>query len=95
MMPLAQMAKAVLRTADGREKKALSHKYAALWRATRADGSHPAIGTANPPDHPARPATPELLSPRDVPHRKPSTPEGRIAMMHAVAHIELNAVDLH
>ena len=95
MMPLAQMAEAVLRTADGREKTALSHKYAAEWRAARADGSHPEIGTANPPMHPARPATPELLSPRDVPHRKLGTPEGRIAMMHAVAHIELNAVDLH
>jgi uncharacterized ferritin-like protein (DUF455 family) len=30
-----------------------------------------------------------------VPHRKPGTPEGRIALLHAVAHIELNAVDLH
>ncbi|KIN72124.1 ferritin-like domain-containing protein [Sulfitobacter guttiformis] len=95
MMTLAQMADAVLRTADGREKTALSHKYAAAWRSARADGSHPEIGTASPPDHPARPQAPELLSPRDVPHRKPGTPEGRIAMMHAVAHIELNAVDLH
>ena len=95
MMPLAQMAEAVLRTADGRAKTALSHKFAAQWRAARADGAHPAIGTANPPLHPARPAKPELLSPRDVPHRKPGTPEGRIALMHAVAHIELNAVDLH
>jgi uncharacterized ferritin-like protein (DUF455 family) len=95
MMPLAQMAEAVLRTADGREKTALSHRFAAEWRAARADGSEPEIGTANPPQHPARPAKPELLSPRDVPNRKPGTPEGRIAMMHAVAHIELNAVDLH
>lgn len=95
MMPLAQMAEAVLRTADGREKTALSHKYAALWRDARADGSHPEIGTATPPMQPARPDKPELLSPRDVPNRKPGTPEGRIAMMHAVAHIELNAVDLH
>lgn len=95
MMPLAQMAEAVLRTADGREKTALSHKFAAEWRAARADGSEPEIGTAAPPLHPARPAKPELLSPRDVPNRKPGTPEGRIAMMHAVAHIELNAVDLH
>ena len=84
-----------MRTADGREKTALSHEYAAMWRAARTDGSHPEIGTGNPPMHPARPAAPELLSPRDVPHRKPGTPEGRIAMMHAVAHIELNAVDLH
>jgi uncharacterized ferritin-like protein (DUF455 family) len=95
MMPLAQMADAVLRTADGREKTVLSHKFAAQWRAARIDGSHPEVGTADPPRHPARPTTPELLSPRDVPHRKPGTPEGRIALMHAVAHIELNAVDLH
>ena len=45
--------------------------------------------------HPARPTTPELLSPRDVPRRRPGSPEGRIALLHAVAHIELNAVDLH
>ncbi|UWR24918.1 ferritin-like domain-containing protein [Sulfitobacter sp. S223] len=95
MMPLAQMAEAVLRTADGREKTALSHSFAAQWRAARADGALPEIGSANPPLHPARPARPELLSPRDVPRRRPGTPEGRIALMHAVAHIELNAVDLH
>jgi len=95
MMPLAEMAVAVLNTADGREKTALSHQYAAEWRAARSDGSHPPIGQATPPLQPARPAKPELLSPRDVPQRKPGTPEGRIALMHAVAHIELNAVDLH
>lgn len=95
MIPLAQMADAVLRTADGREKTALSHKYAAEWRAARTDGAIPQIGTATPPMQPARPDAPQLLSPRDVPNRKPGTPEGRIAMMHAVAHIELNAVDLH
>ena len=95
MMPLAEMAVAVLNTADGREKTTLSHQYAAEWRAARSDGSHPPIGQATPPLQPARPAKPELLSPRDVPQRKPGTPEGRIALMHAVAHIELNAVDLH
>ncbi|WP_299041187.1 ferritin-like domain-containing protein [uncultured Tateyamaria sp.] len=95
MMPLAQMAEAVLRTADGREKTALSRKLAAEWRAARADGQTPEIGTANPPTHPARPAAPELLSPRDVPRRRPGSPAGRIALLHAVAHIELNAVDLH
>ncbi|WP_281981927.1 ferritin-like domain-containing protein [Thalassorhabdomicrobium marinisediminis] len=93
--PLAQMAEDVLRTADGRAKTALSRKYAAAWQAARATGATPPIGTATPPDQPARPETPALLDPRDVPRRKPGTPEGRIAILHAVAHIELNAVDLH
>ncbi|OJI94417.1 uncharacterized ferritin-like protein (DUF455 family) [Planktotalea frisia] len=95
MKPLAQMALDVLQTADGREKTALSHKYAAEWRAARKNGDAVEIGSANPPMHPARPSAPELLSPRDVPRRKPGSPEGRIALLHAVAHIELNAVDLH
>ncbi len=44
---------------------------------------------------PARPDKPELLDPRDVPRRRPGSPLGRIALLHALAHIELNAVDLH
>jgi uncharacterized ferritin-like protein (DUF455 family) len=95
MKSLAQMAVEVLSTADGRAKTALSHAHAAAWRAARTGGARPEVGTAQPPLHPARPAKPELLKPRDVPRRKPSSPEGRIAMLHAVAHIELNAVDLH
>ncbi|WP_368667832.1 ferritin-like domain-containing protein [Palleronia pontilimi] len=95
MKPLTQMALEVLQTADGREKTALSHAHAAAWRAARSDDARPEIGRAAPPLQPARPAKPDLVSPRDVPRRKPGSPEGRIAMMHAVAHIELNAVDLH
>ena len=93
--PLAEMAVDVLRTADGREKTALSKSYADAWFAARDRGAHPAIGIGTPPDHPARPEKPELLSPRDVPKRKPGSAAGRIALLHAVAHIELNAVDLH
>lgn len=95
LLPLAQMADTVLRTAEGREKTALSRAFAAQWQAARARGERPEIGTASPPTEPARPAKPELLNPRDVPRRKPGTVEGRIAILHAVAHIELNAVDLH
>ncbi|PTQ74578.1 ferritin-like domain-containing protein [Celeribacter persicus] len=94
-LTLSGMAEEVLRTADGREKTALSHKYAAMWREARAGGTPIPLGTANPPMQPARPEKPELLNPRDVPKRKPGSPEGRKAILHAIAHIELNAVDLH
>ncbi|MDB2369102.1 ferritin-like domain-containing protein [Octadecabacter sp.] len=95
MKSLAEMADHVLRTPDGHTKTAISREYAAVWQSARAAGEVPEIGTATPPDMPARPDLPELLDPRDVPRRKPGTPEGRIAILHAVAHIELNAVDLH
>ncbi|MDE4132129.1 ferritin-like domain-containing protein [Phaeobacter sp. QD34_3] len=95
-LSLAQMATEVLTTADGREKTALSRRHAARWfAARRGEAPDIAIGTANPPLQPARPDRPELLDPRDVPKRKPGSEAGRIALLHAVAHIELNAVDLH
>ncbi len=92
---LAEMAVEVLCTADGHEKTALSRRHAATWQAARAAGAPIPVGHATPPDRPARPAQPALLDPRDVPRRRPGSAEGRIAMLHAVAHIELNAVDLH
>ena len=95
MKSLADMAVEVLATADGRAKAALGRQHAAAWFAAREAGAPIAIGSAAPPARPARPAKPELLDPRDVPRRRPNTGPGRIALLHAVAHIELNAVDLH
>jgi uncharacterized ferritin-like protein (DUF455 family) len=92
---LAAMAVEVLTTADGRAKTALSHAHAARWRAARAAGEALPLGQATPPMRPARPDRPELLPPRDVPRRRPGSPQGRVALLHAIAHIELNAVDLH
>jgi len=95
-LTLAEMATEVLTTADGRAKTALSHRHAAAWRAARDGSGAPIeIGRADPPLRPARPERPELRDPRDVPRRRPGSPQGRIALLHAVAHIELNAVDLH
>ena len=95
MIPLAEMAVQVLSTADGREKTRLSRQHAAAWTAARAAGETPVVGHAAPPAQPARPQQPALLDPREVPRRRPGSPTGRIALLHAVAHIELNAVDLH
>lgn len=46
------------------------------------------------PRIPGRPVRPELVNPRDVAFRGLGTAEGRAAMVHAVAHIEFNAVNL-
>ncbi len=92
---LTEMAVDVLTTADGRAKTALGRAHAATWFAACAAGQPLPVGDATPPDRPARPIQPVLLDPRDVPRRRPGSPLGRIALLHAVAHIELNAVDLH
>jgi uncharacterized ferritin-like protein (DUF455 family) len=95
MTSLAEMAVEVLTTADGRAKTALGRAHAAEWFAARKAGAPIPIGRADPPLRPARPERPELLPPREVPRRRPGSPQGRIALLHALAHIELNAVDLH
>jgi uncharacterized ferritin-like protein (DUF455 family) len=43
---------------------------------------------------PGRPARPLLVSPTEVPARSPFTPEGRAALIHAICHIEFNAIGL-
>ncbi len=43
---------------------------------------------------PGLPNKPELVSPREVKHRAMNTDEGRAAMIHALAHIEFNAINL-
>ena len=46
-------------------------------------------------DRPERPAKPDLVRPGKLPRRKIGTdPQGRIALLHALAHIEFNAIDL-
>jgi uncharacterized ferritin-like protein (DUF455 family) len=95
MQTLTERAVAVLTTADGRAKTALGRALAADWFAARKAGTPLPLGRTAPPLRPARPEKPDLLDPRDVPRRRPGSAAGRIALLHAVAHIELNAVDLH
>jgi len=91
---LVEGAYAVLTCADADEKARLAHRVAEAWRASvlpllPADGATIAM-----PDRPARPETPQLLAPRDMPRRSFKGLRGRIALLHSLAHIELNAIDL-
>jgi uncharacterized ferritin-like protein (DUF455 family) len=83
---LTDAACAVLNSAD--DKVALTFEAAETWRAGTL-----AVGSAQPPDRPARPAKPVLARPGDMPKRS-TGPKGKLALVHSLAHIELNAIDL-
>jgi uncharacterized ferritin-like protein (DUF455 family) len=54
----------------------------------------PAAELSEPAGVPGRPDKPVQVAPRDVPTRGMATPEARAALMHALAHIEFNAINL-
>lgn len=88
-LSLAALACQILTTPDPAEKCALTRAAADLWQSGRVEG----VGTALPPPQPARPARPQVLPPNAMPRRS-TGPKGRVALLHALAHIELNAIDL-
>lgn len=91
MPGLTEAAVAVLQTADPWEKARRARDAAAAWAAGGLDPG----GASRPPDRPARPDRPVLLPPGQVPRRRINAgAKGRIALLHALAHIELNAIDL-
>jgi len=92
---LTELACTVLTTADGREKTRISREAAKTWFASVKAGNPLDIGDSKPPMDPSRPEKPDLLPPNEVPRRRTGSEKGRIALLHAIAHIELNAVDLH
>ena len=74
------------------EKLALTDAVAAAF----ASG-HYSLDTqtaADPIGVPGRPSRPQLVSPRELAQRGLGTASGRAALVHAVAHIEFNAVNL-
>ena len=88
---LCDAAVAVLTTAAPLEKVRLTRDYAAAWR----DGLISDFGSLAPPERPARPERPPLMLPRDMPKRgRGGSAQNRVALLHALAHIELNAIDL-
>ncbi|MEE8544928.1 MAG: ferritin-like domain-containing protein [Alphaproteobacteria bacterium] len=91
MPTLTESACQVLGTADAGAKAALTREVAAAWR----QGLLVGLGSSRPPERPARPARPRLVPPRELPRRRLGRDNrGRVALVHAVAHIELNAIDL-
>ena len=88
MNSLRQRSLAVLLAADPWRKAALARDL------DRFDGIGAAELIAEPDGIPGRPAKPALVPHTQVTRRSVSTPEGLAALMHALAHIEFNAINL-
>lgn len=91
MPSLDEAARAVLLTAEPHAKRRAARAFARAWR--RGEIDHRC--TAAMPDQPAWPERPQLLAPNQMPKRgKGGSERGRIALLHALAHIEFVAIDL-
>lgn len=91
MTSIAAACRSVLLTAEPAGKVKASRAVARAWR--RGELTH-SFDSAMP-DRPERPAKPELLAPSKMSKRgKAGSERGRIAMLHALAHIEFGAIDL-
>jgi len=89
--PVAAAIRAALLTANPRAKVMATRSVARDWRLGRLDFAF----DAGMPDRPARPAAPELLPPNRMPKRgRGGSDKSRIALWHALAHIEFVAIDL-
>lgn len=88
---VAAAIRAAMLTADPQDKAMATRAVARDWRAGRLAF---AFDVAMP-DVPARPALPELLPPNRMPKRgRGGSERGRIALIHALCHIEFVAIDL-
>ncbi|HSV80579.1 MAG TPA: ferritin-like domain-containing protein [Ramlibacter sp.] len=89
-MELRQQALRVLCCADPREKAALATELGARARQLPLS-EHAPVPTQPLPGRPPRPL---LVHPARVPRRSPARPDGLAALLHAIAHIEFNAINL-
>lgn len=75
-------------------KVALVHALYRDFSAGALDAVVLAQGQPRPIAAPGRPPRPRLVPPRELARRRLGSAEGRAALLHAVAHIEFNAIHL-
>lgn len=92
-MELRRAALEALRIADPDAKAAATRELQAAALEGRA-AIDPAAVVAEPVGLPGRPPRPTLVPARELPQRSATTPAGRAALLHAICHIEFNAINL-
>lgn len=90
MTNVVTLARAILEAAEPHKKVTAAQHLSNAWQAGLDIGAAPEILN----DTPARPNRPILVAPNEVKRRRLGTEAGRAALLHAVAHIEFNAIDL-
>ncbi len=75
------------------DKVEQTRQVAAAWQAGQLE-LDPSTSTPGRIGLPGRPTRPRLVHPRGLPRRSLGSDEGRAALIHAIAHIEFNAIDL-
>ena len=95
-MQLRPCALATLALADPTDKATQAQALLAALHsgAGQVDPDWQAPPACSLPTLPGRPALPRLVPASQVPHRSPFTLAGRAALLHAVCHIEFNAINL-
>lgn len=83
----------LLRECDPATKAASVRVLHVHWLASQAR-CDPHRQIVEPDGLPGRPAKPALVEPRLLGHRGMHSPEGRAVLLHALAHIEFNAINL-
>jgi uncharacterized ferritin-like protein (DUF455 family) len=76
------------------DKLALTADVAARFAAGALGCDDPPAVAAELSTSAGRPERPRLVAPRELPRRSLASVEGRAALIHAVAHIEFNAINL-
>lgn len=91
-LPLPERLAQCLLASDPDQKAPLTQALWSDWQQDRVDACEPVTraGIANP----GRPPKPVLVSPMQVPRRRLGSREGHAAMIHAITHIEFNAINL-
>jgi uncharacterized ferritin-like protein (DUF455 family) len=91
-LDLFARARDCLRQSDPEAKQHQTHAAASAWRAGElALDRHDPVAIV---DDPGRPPRPRLVPPGKVAARGLGSEEGRAALVHALAHIEFNAINL-
>lgn len=93
-MSLFEITQQCLELCNPHEKVQRTRQFVAQWQDHLSDLPDTTSSAPDPISEPGRPERPLLVAPKNLHRRSLHTPEGHAALIHAIAHIEFNAINL-